>query len=98
MGRSILAGLLVVFLLLSTFLAVAPSLHRLLHDDADQNTHQCAITMLQQQQMLPDDPAPLLLDIPLSFVSFVSLIKSVVLPVANCRSFPSRAPPGFFMP
>ena len=97
MGRSLLAGLLVVLLSFSTLLAVCPSLHKLLHDDAAREGHQCAITMLQQQLLVPAAPAPLLLDVPLGFVASAPMINVALLSVAECWSFPSRAPPGFFV-
>ena len=97
MGRFFLAGLLVALLCLVSFLAASPSLHQWLHDDAGQASHQCAITLLQQQQVLPAAPASLILDAPVTLVFSAPLTTTADLPVSECRAFPSRAPPFFFV-
>ena len=93
MIRSFLACLLAVWFLSSSLLAASPALHQWLHDDAGQSSHQCAITLLEHQQLLASDPAQVV-------ALTADEIFSVPAPAAplhpssgDDRWSPSRAPP-----
>jgi hypothetical protein len=73
-------------------MAIAPSLHALVHPDADTSTHDCAVTLLLHGQVhtpsadieLTQPPTPFLLQAPITVVAFVS---------ADFRLLPGRDPP-----
>lgn len=44
-GKSAIAGLLVVLILFLNAMAACPALHELIHKDADQPGHECAVTI-----------------------------------------------------
>jgi hypothetical protein len=44
-GQAVIASLLVGLVLLLDAMAACPSLHELIHHDANQTGHQCAVTM-----------------------------------------------------
>jgi hypothetical protein len=78
-------------------MAVSPAFHHWLHDDSEMASHQCAVTLLQQQQITPVTPA---VDAPcFDFVHFFLLEPSqtVVLPWVVFEVYSSRAPPGVFV-
>jgi hypothetical protein len=50
-GRMPLGVLLVFLVLLLNLLAASPSLHELIHHDADEPGHQCAVTMFAHGQV-----------------------------------------------
>ena len=95
--RGICAALMSVLLcsaiLFSALLAVSPSLHQLLHQDANQASHECVVTMMQKQQVSSDAPAPLLV----GFISTISFSPDVSPTVALSQvdhGLPSsRGPP-----
>ena len=81
---------------ISSLLAVSPALHQWLHQDATQSSHQCAITLLEQQQILSSDPHPILIALDLGLIGFAPLIKTPQTLSVDYTSSPSRAPPSFF--
>ena len=96
-GQSILAGLLILLLCLSSLLAASPTLHKLLHEDAAQDSHQCAITLLHQQGIEPSNSIPVLLESAQRLLFLQRLTQTPVFMSVDCRSFPSRAPPCIFL-
>lgn len=88
-----LAGYLIVWLLYSSFLAANPALHLALHDDADHDSHHCAVTLLEKHQVLSADPLVQNAKLAFSFEQNLSLPDSVILTSIDCRLAPSRAPP-----
>ncbi len=91
--KSVLAGLLVVLVLVSSLLAVSPELHHRLHADSTQSDHQCALTILEHQQVLASEPQTLVPDCSLGLISFLRISHSAALPSFDYASAPSRAPP-----
>ena len=92
-AKGFLAAFLILWILGSSLAAASPVLHRLVHDDAGQDSHQCAITLLEQQQLVTSDSSTVVVP---GFaqcrnvgqqphLDFVSSVDS--------RNFPSRAPP-----
>ena len=45
LGKPVFSGLLVAVVLLLNAMAASPALHELIHHDADQPGHECAVTM-----------------------------------------------------
>jgi hypothetical protein len=85
--------LLSALVLFSALIAVSPSLHQLLHQDANQSSHECIVTLMQKQQVCGNAPAPL-------FIGFASVIsfsapalERPALSQVDYASAPSRAPP-----
>ena len=86
-SQTILAGWLVLWML------VSPVLHEQFHSDAASASHQCVVTLVQQQQLLAGDGE-------VAIVPFVSAEVVQVLPHAvsfgtdsDYRLLPGRAPP-----
>jgi hypothetical protein len=72
-------GALLIFLvLLLNLLAAAPSLHRLIHADADDADHQCAVTMFAHAQV-----DTVSVDVPVA----VSLTAIETVPVIDFSAF-----------
>lgn len=99
--RGICAALMSVLLcaaiLFSTLLAVSPSLHQLLHQDANQASHECVVTMMQKQQLSSDAPAPLLVGF-ISRISFTpDLGPTVALSQIDHPLASSRGPPAILL-
>jgi hypothetical protein len=84
-------GLLLGLLLLTA----DPSLHRLIHTDADNAGHECAITLFAHGQVLHCLPELLSALVVLGFVWRVALPASLVPPVRAFVSPPGRGPPVF---
>src|SRR3954468_22717790 len=95
--RPIWAGLMCLLLcaavLFSAVLAVSPSLHRLLHQDANQSSHECVVTMMQKQQVCGDAPAPLLLGFTPAFSISVQIASTPASSQVDHSWSGSRAPP-----
>ncbi|MEI9961603.1 MAG: hypothetical protein WDM76_10875 [Limisphaerales bacterium] len=49
--HSWLAALLVLLILLTGAMSASPSLHKLIHPDADNADHECAVTMFEDGQI-----------------------------------------------
>ena len=92
-GRAIVAVWLVAWMLFSSLLAASPALHEHFHENAAQSSHQCAVTLLEQQQLLSGESHvfvvvadfPEALSIPAVTFSFSSQ--------ADFKLLPGRAPP-----
>jgi hypothetical protein len=76
---------LVAMLQWATVLAVCPSLHELIHHDADDEHHDCAVTMLLAGQV--EQPA----------IDPIVLSKPAVLPVALDQSYETQSLGSFFL-
>jgi hypothetical protein len=74
-------------------LAVSPSLHRLLHNDAQEPLHECVVKELSHHSPLVDPPASPLIDPPHSDLVLQSLGLAAEPQAAWCASTASRAPP-----
>ncbi|MGZ4973497.1 MAG: hypothetical protein ACXWDN_12120, partial [Limisphaerales bacterium] len=56
----------------------SPSLHQLLHQDANQASHECVVTLMQKQQVCGEAPAPLLIACA-ETISFYPHLRSITL-------------------
>jgi len=90
------AGLMLFLWLLTTAMAVCPALHELIHKDADDPHHQCAVTVVIHGNFLSSDTTPVnvvpVQTVEISSASFVS----VLLPAISYRPDFGRAPPASF--
>lgn len=97
LSAAIMSVLLCAAVLFSSLLAVSPKLHQLLHQDANQASHECVVTMLQKQQVCGDAPAPVLV----SFVSTISfspdLGPTIALSQVDHPLAFSRGPPAILL-
>src|SRR5580704_15737958 len=76
---------LVAMLQWATVLAVCPSLHELIHHDADDEHHDCAVTMLLAGQL--DQPA----------IDPIVITKPALVPVPLDQTYESRSFGSFFL-
>lgn len=92
-----LASLLVVMVLLLAAMAACPKLHELIHHDADEPGHQCAVTMFIHGQV----------DSVVVAVAAIIPVGPVELPIVHPLPVfsapldilpPGRGPPVFFLP
>ena len=97
MGRGLLAGVLIAMLLLSTLMSVSPALHRLIHQDAGNATHQCAVTLLSQHQLVASAPAPVLPRAAAVVSLPVRQTPILLLPIAEFTLPPGRGPPAVLL-
>jgi disulfide bond formation protein DsbB len=56
--RAWLASVLALAFGLSALMAASHTLHEAVHEDADEQGHQCAATLLSRENVLPADIAP----------------------------------------
>ena len=91
-GKPALSGLLVALVLLLNALAAAPALHELIHPDADQADHSCAITLFAHGQV---DSASV--DVPVALpAAGIETVPSIIFSVPGTTIEnlpPGRAPP-----
>jgi len=91
-GLAVLASLLVCLVLLLDAMAACPSLHELIHHDADEPGHECAVTLFAHGQV--DSPvvevAAIMAVAPVEFLPLTS-VSVCNGPVATLP--PGRAPP-----
>jgi hypothetical protein len=91
-GQAFLASVLAGLVLLLNALAASPSLHELLHHDASQADHHCAVTLFAHGTV---DASPV--DVPISVT--LTCLETVAVPVVSAFSpaienLPAgRAPP-----
>jgi hypothetical protein len=89
-----LSGLLVLLLLLLNALAASPSLHELIHKDADKADHNCAITLFAHGQV--DSASG---DVPVTLpTAWIKTAPSIIFSVPSTAIEnlpPGRAPPVF---
>lgn len=76
---------LVAMLQWATVLAVCPSLHELIHHDADDEHHDCAVTLFLAGQV--EQPT----------LEFIVLSKPALLPVPLDQSYDPRSYGSFFL-
>src|ERR1700686_3462635 len=81
----IVALFLAALLQWATVLAVCPSLHELIHHDADDEHHDCAVTMLLAGQL--EQPA----------IDPIVITKPALLPVPLDQTCVSRSSGSFFL-
>jgi hypothetical protein len=93
-GRIPFGVLSILIVLLLNLLAAAPSLHELLHHDADEPGHQCAVTMFAHGQV--DSPVvEVAAIIPVAPAEFFPLTPVSII-YALVETLPAgRAPPVF---
>jgi hypothetical protein len=92
-AKSVLAGLLALFVLVATTSAVSHGLHQALHPNAPAGSHLCLICSLAKGQVTAADVVPALaLFVSVLFFSIPAL-KTVALAPSDRRLAPSRAPP-----
>ena len=91
-GKSVFSLLALVLFLFVQALAGSSTFHHFLHPDADQASHQCAVSLLSHGQ-LEVTPAQIGVARPVVFLGeFTSPAVSVRVAVAY-RLLPERAPP-----
>ncbi len=91
-GKPLFSGLLVALVLLLNALAASPSLHELIHKDADRVGHECAITLFahgQVDSVSGDVPVT----VPLTLIETTPSIISSAPSTAIENLPPGRAPP-----
>lgn len=89
-----LAALLLGLIVVISFMAVSLPLHRLIHKDADDQDHECAITLFAQAQVLTHLAGPIFIAIVLGTISLILRPRSVLLPARPLQLPPGRGPPG----
>jgi hypothetical protein len=89
--------MLAAAVLFSLLLAASPALHQMLHNDANQASHECVVTLLQKHQVCGDSPAPLLLGFTPTFTFSAPCVATPVLSQFDYSSAPSRAPPAVLL-
>jgi len=96
-GQAVLALLLAGLVLLLDAMAACPKLHELIHHDADQPGHECAVTLFGHGQV--DASVEIVAaNVPLVPVHF-SLLSLISLPNAPVEMFPpGRGPPASLLP
>jgi hypothetical protein len=92
-SKGVVATLLTVAIFISFLLSASPSLHEQLHHDAAQASHQCAITVFQQQHLLASSPSVVVIEA--NFEAPLGIIVSdcAVISDYTYRFSASRAPP-----
>ena len=89
-----LAALLVGLVLLLNAMAVAPALHELIHKDADEPGHECAVTLFAHGHIeSPVCDVPVVLS-----AAFVTTTPLLIFPIFSSvieNLPPGRAPPSF---
>ncbi|MGZ5530111.1 MAG: hypothetical protein ACXWJB_15655 [Limisphaerales bacterium] len=78
LAAAFMSALLCAVVLFSALMAVSPSLHQLLHQDANQASHECVVTLMQKQQVCGEAPAPLLIACA-ETISFYPHLRSITL-------------------
>ncbi len=94
---ALISLLLTAAVLFSMMLAVSPALHQLLHNDANQASHECVVTLLQKQHVSADSPGPLLLGFTPTFGFSAPCIATPALSQFDYSSAPGRGPPAVLL-
>ena len=93
MGKSAIAGFLVMAVFLLHVLAVSPALHHWFHQEASNDNHVCAVSLVSGGQMLLAQTAPPVLgNLPFSYLGLPTADHPLVS-LLDRRLAPSRAPP-----
>jgi hypothetical protein len=91
--RAYAAFWLGVFLLLQT-MVVFPELHALIHSDAADSNHNCAVTLFTHGQVHGADAAvPVVRPEPVAL--FIQSLREAVFVSTDVRLLPGRGPPSF---
>lgn len=90
--RPTVASLLLGCLLTVQAMAAFPALHALVHPDADDPAHECAVTLFCHGQVDASPSAVPILPAP-ELVTFTELPPQVVFVSTDVRLIPSRGPP-----
>jgi hypothetical protein len=85
--------LFVAWFLFSSLLAANSTLHEIVHHDAAQSSHQCAITVFQQQQILAAEPHTFFLAFDFSLIGLVPPSHTPFIFSVDYTSPPGRGPP-----
>ena len=83
---------LALFLALELFAAV-PTLHKLIHSDADSAAHHCAITLFTHGNVSAADSSAEIVIFAAALLFTLPVMQSAILSRFDCRLAPSRAPP-----
>jgi hypothetical protein len=87
------AILLAALLLVSSVLAASPALHHRLHRHSSQDSHPCAVTMLEKQQVLLEAGPVIFLVFEFGVVRAGPQRASAALPCAPMPFICTRGPP-----
>jgi hypothetical protein len=92
-SRAAVASALIAFVLFLSLLAASPALHKLIHADADDADHHCAVTEFIHGQVDTAVVAPLIIGLFALFGGVALLAETFIFPLADYRFSASRAPP-----
>src|SRR5687767_5545879 len=81
--QSALAALLALWCLTTSVLGSSTLLHCWLHVDAAESSHQCAITLFEQQQITPAEGPLVLASQPLGILQDLTFVPSLLLSTAE---------------
>lgn len=84
---------MVVWLIFTSLLAASPTLHKHFHETADQTTHQCAVTLLQQQQVLSAEPVVTVVESDFAVLQPLLPQQVEFVSQSDLRLLPTRGPP-----
>jgi hypothetical protein len=91
-SKAVIASLLAGLVLLLGAMAACPALHELIHHDADEPGHECAVTLIAHGQM--DSPVvEVAAIIPVAPVEFSPLASSPFFSALAATLPPGRGPP-----
>jgi len=96
-GKSALAALLIGLVLLLDAMAACPALHELIHHDADEPGHECAVTMFAHGKV-ESATVEVPVSIPTLLVEAAPRIEFCVFGAAIDNLPPGRAPPAVSSP
>ena len=92
-SRWISTGIMIFAVLFCGLLSSSSSLHEIMHPDANNQHHQCAITIFAHGQVELTDGGPILADPVFLDVQAAALFESVILSSNDYLLLPGRAPP-----
>lgn len=82
----------------SLLLSASPALHEHLHHDVAQSSHQCAITIFQQQHLLTSNSTVIIVERNLGVPVEIVVSDHTAVSDHDYRFSASRAPPFIFSP
>jgi hypothetical protein len=92
-GKSAVAGLMLVLWVSMVAVALFPELHRLLHCDSQSRNHQCLVTSFGKSQVLSGASAEVFVTADSIWLLRPFAAEWISLPAVDYRLAPSRAPP-----
>ncbi len=92
-SRAIVAVWLVAWMLFASLLSANPSLHEQIHDNASQSSHQCAVTLLEQQQLLSGEPQVFAFRPDFAETEVLAPATIAFVSQNDLRLLPTRGPP-----